>query len=192
MRILLSSTNGAGHLNPLLPYGRALIGHGHEVRVAARKDVRATLETAGLARHEVTDEPNEEELKLFWSRLDAATGDQAHQVGVREGFAGIWALGHRCQSCNRSSAIGSPILSFANSAEFASAVAAEGAGIRHVRVAVHGGGAEEGLLRLATEPFDNLRRDAGLSPDDGAALRGELVFTSFPLSLDGLETTSSR
>jgi hypothetical protein len=62
MRILFTSTGGAGHLQPLLPYARALVQRGHDVRVAAPISVAATLEKAGLM-HVVLDNPDGDTVK---------------------------------------------------------------------------------------------------------------------------------
>jgi UDP:flavonoid glycosyltransferase YjiC (YdhE family) len=43
---------------------------------------------------------------------------------------------------------------------------------------------EEVFPRLVNAPLDALRTAAGLPPDDGASLRAEAVFSSFPASLD--------
>jgi UDP:flavonoid glycosyltransferase YjiC (YdhE family) len=48
MRVLFSSTRGAGHLQPLLPYAHALEAHGHEVKIAGPVDIAETLSAAGL------------------------------------------------------------------------------------------------------------------------------------------------
>jgi UDP:flavonoid glycosyltransferase YjiC (YdhE family) len=42
MRVLFSSTRGAGHLQPLLPYARALVARRHEVAVAAPEEESTT------------------------------------------------------------------------------------------------------------------------------------------------------
>ena len=77
-----------------------------------------------------------------------------------------------------------PDLVVRDSVEFAALVAAERAGVRHARVAVHSVSFEEVLPPLVDAPLDALRAHAGLSPDEGASLRAEPVFSSFPASLD--------
>jgi UDP:flavonoid glycosyltransferase YjiC (YdhE family) len=47
MRVLFSSTRGTGHLQPLLPYARALLGQGHEVLVAGPPDLKEPLREVG-------------------------------------------------------------------------------------------------------------------------------------------------
>ena len=71
------------------------------------------------------------------------------------------------------------------SAEFAAPVAAEKAGIPHVRVAVNNGVAQRERIQYAASALDVLRESVGLAPDNGAALRGEPVFTAFPAALGG-------
>jgi len=90
MRILFSSTSGAGHLGPLVPYAQALARLGHEVRVSAPEGASAALQRAGLVQARVSD-PSDEESKAFWARLDAAKGDDALALGFREGFSGVLA-----------------------------------------------------------------------------------------------------
>ena len=58
MRVLFSSTRGAGHLQPLLPYARALVARRHEVAVAAPEEVSKTVcEARGLPATLPLDHP---------------------------------------------------------------------------------------------------------------------------------------
>src|SRR6478736_2162532 len=68
MRVLFSSTRGAGHLQPLLPYARALVARRHEVAVAAPEEVGKTLRDAGLP-HLPFDHPGDDLLAPIWARL---------------------------------------------------------------------------------------------------------------------------
>jgi len=183
MRILFSSTSGAGHLGPLVPYAQALARLGHEVLVSSSEGASAALQRAGLAHARVAD-PNDEEAKAFWVRMDAAKGDDAQALAWREGFSGLLA---RSAMPALQQTIGDwrPDLIVRESAEFAALVAAERAAIPHARVAVHSGGFEAWGSTHVIESLDALRRAAGLDPDGGAALRAEKVFTAFPASLDG-------
>ena len=70
MRVLFSSTRGAGHLQPLLPYARALVARGHEVAVAAPEGVSKTVRDAGLPLLPF-DHPGDEALAPIWA-LDAS------------------------------------------------------------------------------------------------------------------------
>jgi len=48
MRILFSTTAGAGHMGPLLPLARACVSAGHEVRIACPERARESAAAAGL------------------------------------------------------------------------------------------------------------------------------------------------
>jgi hypothetical protein len=76
MGVLFSSTRGAGHLQPLLPYARALVARGHEVAVAAPIDLSETLRDAGF-RHFVFDRPGDDVLEPIWGRLNAVAHAEA-------------------------------------------------------------------------------------------------------------------
>ncbi len=49
MRVLVTSSPGAGHVHPMVPLARALVAAGHEVRWATAADARPSVERAGLA-----------------------------------------------------------------------------------------------------------------------------------------------
>jgi hypothetical protein len=68
-----------------------------------------------------------------------------------------------------------PDLVVRESAEFAAALAAEEAGLP-ARVAPHCGTAEMGLITLASDSIDDIRREIGLGPDEGLLLPSEQAF----------------
>ena len=71
------------------------------------------------------------------------------------------------------------------SAEFASALAAELHGVSHARVATGLSAAEAVLLSKAAPSVDAIRRKAGLSPDpDAEVLRRSPYLTMFPTALE--------
>src|SRR5882724_1609266 len=168
MRVLFSSTRGAGHLQPLLPYARALMAHGHEVQFTGPVDVAETLRAAGFA-YAPFDHPGDATLAPIWARFRQASPDETLAIAIREIFAG---LNSRAAISKLTETIDTwrPDLVVRDSVEFASAVAAERAGVPHARVAVHMVSFEEIIPRLAAEPLDELRRDAGLAPDGAASL----------------------
>jgi UDP:flavonoid glycosyltransferase YjiC (YdhE family) len=183
VRFLFSSTRGAGHVQPLLPYAKALVAKGHDVLVAGPQDLSGMLQTAGL-KHAPFAHPGDEGLAPLWARLRLVPAEQQTAVVVREIFAGANA---RAAFPGVSDTIRTwqPQLIVREAAEFAVLVAAEAAGVPHVRVAVHHRAAEEQICSLAAEPIDRLRETAGLPADAGAALRAEKSFTSFPESFEG-------
>jgi len=188
MRVLFSSTRGAGHLQPLLPYARALVARGHEVVVAAPADVGETLLSAGLA-HAPFGHPGDDVLKPIWARFRGASDDEVMAIAAGEIFAGCNALAAlpKLQETMRSFR---PDVVVRDSVEYASLVAAAAVGVRCARVAVHSVSFEEVLPPLVAAPVDALRERAGLTPDSGASLRDEAVFSSFPASLDVVPPSS--
>jgi UDP:flavonoid glycosyltransferase YjiC (YdhE family) len=182
MRVLFSSTRGAGHLQPLLPFAHALRAHGHEVQVAGPAEIGETLREAGLT-HAPFDHPGDEALAPIWARFRQVPAGEVNAVAVREIFAGLNAKA-ALPKLRETIDTWRPDLVVRDSMEFGAVVAAERAGVPHARVAVHMVSFEEGIAALAAEPLDKLRRDAGLPPDQAAFLRSEPVFTAFPASLD--------
>lgn len=183
MRVLFTSTRGAGHLQPLLPYLHTLKQRGHDVCVAAPESVSEKLQKNNLP-HAPFDHPGDELLKPIWARFKELSPDEVITVTIREIFAGInvrYALPKLQETIQR----WSPDLIVRESAEMAAIIAAERAGIPHARIAVSNGYMEEDLASRAYDSIDSLRQEIGLDQDNGESLRTEPVFTSFPSSLDG-------
>jgi UDP:flavonoid glycosyltransferase YjiC (YdhE family) len=191
MRVLFSSTRGAGHLQPLLPYARAFVARGHEVAVAAPIDLSETLRDAGFP-HLVFDRPSDDVLGPIWARLNDVAHDEAAGMAIAAGevFGGLNAVAAVPKLRLAISTFG-PQLIVRDSVEYGSLVAAELAQVRHARVAVHSISFEEVFPPNVAAPLDALRASVGLAPDAGAALSAEPVFSSFPASLD-IAPASSR
>lgn len=183
MRVLFSSTRGAGHLHPLLPYAKALVAKGHDVLVAGPQDLSGALQTAGL-KHAPFAHPGDEALAPFWARLRLVPAEQQAALFVREIFAGLNAKAAFPAVLDTIRAW-QPQLIVRDSVEFGVLVAAELAGVPHVRVAVHQRAMEEQICSLAAPPIDSLRQAVGLKADQGGTLRAERSFTSFPESFEG-------
>ena len=183
MRVLFSSTRGTGHINPLLPYARALVADGHEVAVAGPLELGETLRSAGFT-HLSFGHPGDETLAPIWARLRGVSQQEANAIAIGEIFAGANA---RAALPKLLATIGEfrPDLIVRESAEFGALVAAEVAGVPHARVAVHMVSFEESLPSLAGPSLDALRQQHGLPADAGRSLRAEPVFSWFPPSLDG-------
>jgi hypothetical protein len=88
MRVLFSSTRGAGHLQPLLPYARALVARRHEVAVAAPAEVSKTVRDAGLL-HLPFDHPGDAALAPIWARLRGTSESEMMTIAASELFAGV-------------------------------------------------------------------------------------------------------
>ena len=182
MRVLFSSTRGAGHLQPLLPYAHALVAQGHEVQIAGPGEIAETLRAAGLT-HAPFDHPGDATLAPIWARFRGASSEEINAIALRDIFAGVnskAALPKLMQTVDS----WRPDLIVRDSVEFAAAIAAERAGVPHARVAVHMVSFEEIIPPLAAEPLDELRRQAGLPPSGAGFLSAEPVFSAFPASLD--------
>jgi len=190
MRVLFSSTRGVGHLQPLLPYAHALEAHGHEVQIAGPAEIADTLRAAGLA-HAPFAHPGDATLAPIWARFRGASPDETLALAVREIFAGLNSKAALPKLMETIDAW-RPDLIVRDSVEFASAIAAERAGVPHARVAVHMVSFEEIIPALAADPLDELRRDAGLPPSGAGFLSAEPVFSAFPASLDDASPGGGR
>ena len=182
-RILFATTCGTGHLNPLLPYAWELAQRGYKIRVAARIDLADQIEKAGF-EHAVLADPQQEALEAVWKRTKGLPTDEASAIYISEIFGGIVA---RAAMPGMQEVISTwrPALVVRESVEFSSMVAAQAAGLPHVRVEVHNAHSEEKYIPSAIAAVDQLRKEVGLESDDGAAFLCEPVFSFFPQALDG-------
>jgi UDP:flavonoid glycosyltransferase YjiC (YdhE family) len=184
MRILFSTVKDIGHVTPLVPYARRLRDLGHEVRVATSTDegAMAALKKAGLA-YAPFDRPAPDELQAVMKRVDELKGEEAIAFGFREGFAGVAARAAmpKLQQTIREFR---PDLVIRESAEFASLIAAEAAGVPQAGVAVYCSEYESWIAAQVAGAVDQLRTLVGLKPDNGHAQRSQRTFTSFPPSFD--------
>ena len=185
MRILFSSTKGLGHLRPLLPYALKAQSRGHSVCVATPDGADRTLKDLGL-EHTPFATPADDDVKAVTAPWQGLPAQEFTVRFVQKVFADLRpraALPAVRQTINK----WRPDLVVRESGEFAAAIAAEEAGLQHARVAPFCGTVEMRLIALAAEPVDQIRRESGLDPDEGVALRAALSFSSFPPSLDGAE-----
>ena len=87
MRVLFTSTPGAGHLGPLFPFAHALRRAGHEVLLAAPVSAQARVERAGLAYLSFAD-PLERHLVPHWEAVRAADPEEANEIVLGQIFGG--------------------------------------------------------------------------------------------------------
>lgn len=88
MRILFATTGGAGHFGPLIPFARACVDGGHDVRVAAPDSFAESVKRAGLAPAPFPDAPRHL-LGAAFARIPALTMRTADELVVREVFGRI-------------------------------------------------------------------------------------------------------
>src|SRR4051812_41777691 len=183
MRVLFTSTPGAGHLGPLLPFATAVRRAGHEIVVAAPISAQARVEHAGLPFMSHADPP-ESELGPLWARVRATGLEQADALVVGELFAGLRA---RAALPGIELAIDAwrPDVVVRETCEFAGAVAAEARGVAQARVGIGLAASEAMAIGWAAARVDELRAWAGLEPDPrGDRLAAEPYLTLTPPSLE--------
>jgi UDP:flavonoid glycosyltransferase YjiC (YdhE family) len=183
VRALFSSTRGAGHFNPLVPFARAFERAGHEVLVAGPPDLAGPVEAAGFGFWQF-DPPPEDELGEVWARVPELPPDEANATVVGQIFGRLntTAALPRVRAALEE---WRPDVVVRDPNEYGSALAAELHGIPHARVAISLSSSEEVALALAASEVDAIRRAAGLPPDpDAELLRTSPWLSVFPRTLD--------
>jgi UDP:flavonoid glycosyltransferase YjiC (YdhE family) len=183
MRVLFSSTRGAGHFNPLIPFARAFERAGHEVLVAGPPDLAAPVAATGLGFGEF-DPPPEDELGAVWGRVPQLPPEEANEVVVGEIFGRLntTAALPRLRAAFEE---WRPDVVLREPNEYGAALAAELYGVPHARVAIGLASSEELGLALAAGPIDAIRQVEGLPPDPNAeVLRDSPYLSTFPRTLD--------
>jgi UDP:flavonoid glycosyltransferase YjiC (YdhE family) len=164
MKILMSSTSGAGHVGPLIPFAEACLRAGHDVRIAVPDKAMGIVERAGLTGLPV-GYPSEEAHAPVWERVESACAPhEKDAIVVRELFGALYpkaALPAMLTAVER----WRPDLIVRESGELAGSLAAELHGVPQARVAVTLG-LEEEFLAYLPGVLDDLRDELGL-PRDG-------------------------
>jgi UDP:flavonoid glycosyltransferase YjiC (YdhE family) len=183
LRALFSSTRGAGHFNPLVPFARAFERAGHEVLFAGPPDLTGPVESAGFEFCRF-DPPPEDELGAIWGRVPDLPPEEANEVVVGEIFGRL----NTTAALPRLRAVFEewrPDVVVRDPNEYGAALAAELGGIAHARVAIGLASTEELALGIAAGAIDAIRRAEGLPPDpDADRLRSSPYLSVFPATLD--------
>ncbi len=177
MRVLFSTTAGAGHFGPMVPVARALVEAGHEVRVAAPGSFAPVVERAGLVHAPFADAPPEELVRVFAQvpqlpRIDGnvmVIREVFGRIDTRAALPGMRAVVDEWH----------PQVIVREPAELASYVVAEETGIPHLQVAIGLASFEEFFLPLMDEPL----REHGCG-SGAAGLHTAPRLTSVPPRLD--------
>jgi UDP:flavonoid glycosyltransferase YjiC (YdhE family) len=191
LRILITTTGYAGHFLPLVPFARACVRAGHEVRVAAPRSRAAIIERAGLEFQACAD-PAEDDLARIVATVSKLSQRDGHARMMSEGFASIAA---RAILADLLEIAGSwrPEVIVRECQEYAGALAAERHGIPHVRVALGQTAQEEETLSVAAGPVEALRAELGLPADPHAeTLRESPYLTLMPPALEQPGTSAPR
>jgi UDP:flavonoid glycosyltransferase YjiC (YdhE family) len=156
VRVLLASTQGAGHYNPLVPFAEALATRGDDVLFVVPPGLEVTVRKTDYAFRIGADPPTDD-LDRVWARVPSAPPEEAAVLVNREIFgrldtaAMLPAIDQACRDWR-------PDLILHDPTEYASAVAAGQHGIAQAQVAISRAAAEEGSLRLAApalEPYSD-------------------------------------
>ncbi len=168
----MSSSSGAGHFGPLIPFVQALKNRGDEILLAVPPARRRQAEALGVGMLELPDPPKAE-LDEVWERVRSG---QPASVD-REIFAGLNTtaylpdLEQACRDWH-------PDLVMHEAAEFAAPIAAQRNGVRHAQIAIGLAAIESGALHFVAPALDE--RLAGVSE----AIRESPYFTRLPASVD--------
>ncbi|TKG71626.1 glycosyltransferase [Prauserella endophytica] len=183
MRVLFSSTAGAGHFGPMAPFVRSCLRTGHDVLVTGPDALASTAEATGAAFRRV-DDPPADAVAAAYEILATLPHDEANAFMCGEIFGRLRpraALPRLAETI----ADWGPDVVVRESAEFAAAVAAELHDVPHARIAIGLGVMEERFVRYAAESVDGLRRASGLPPDpDATRLHESPYLTLFPAGLE--------
>lgn len=182
MRVLVCTTAGAGHFGPMVPFAEALRRAGHDILVAAPQSFAPVVERAGLAHHGLAD-ADPEELQAIFAGLSGLPQEEAGAIVISEVFGridttaslpGVEAVVDQWH----------PDLVLRESAEFASYLVAESAGIPHVHVAIGVGSFDETARKVVEPSLTALGAAPGLE-----SLWSAPTVTLVPESLEAAATT---
>ena len=177
MRVLLASTSGGGHVQPLVSFARALVERGHEVAFVAAPSASTTRVSEDF-RFFPGGSPDEEVAHAFWSDVASLGRSAASRAVEREWFAGL-CLSSMLAPVERVVQEWRPDLVLREPCEYASAIVADRAGLRHATVGISTGIAESSVLSdIVSEDLD------AYSPGLARRLRGAPFLTGMPESLD--------
>jgi UDP-N-acetylglucosamine:LPS N-acetylglucosamine transferase len=184
VRTLFTSLRTTSHFLPLVPFIEACRRRGHEVAVAAPRDLAERVAKTEAAFFPV-GHPGDEGLRPIWARLRGVSEGEATRIVIGEIFAGVSAAA-ALPDLLAAIETWRPSVVVRESQEYAAVVAAEKLGVPHLRVAITARASDAELLAIAAPPVDGHGRGVGLSPDpSGERIRGETTFTLFPASLEG-------
>ena len=170
--MLFASTQGAGHFGPLIPFIDACERAGHEVLIVGPP----TLKSRGYP-FRAGARPPDEILGPLWGRMPSLPPGQGDVVVVGTIFA---RLNVEAMLPTLDAVIEEwvPDLVIRECSEFASAIAADAHGIRHVRVSIGVAQVEEAALAIASPALDERR------PGVAARIAVSPYLTCFPASVD--------
>jgi UDP:flavonoid glycosyltransferase YjiC (YdhE family) len=190
MRILFSTTAGAGHLGPLVPFARALQRAGHDVLVAAPASFRLAVEGARFPFAPFADRDDADAGAMFAKIGAAGSFEESNRIMVRDGFGRLFPSA-ALPKLLRVIDDWHPDVIVRETAEMASLAAAIGRGIPRVQVAIGLLGVMDMLGGEAMGPLADVAAEHGLTIPADASPFDEPTLTLTPATLDdpGRRTT---
>jgi UDP:flavonoid glycosyltransferase YjiC (YdhE family) len=182
MRVLFSTTAGAGHFGPLIPFARACVTAGHEVRVAAPSTFASAVEGAGF-EHAPFDDVPPDVMGAVFGRLPGLPRQEANAIVVGEVFGRLDAQAALPGVMSTIDAW-SPDVVVREPCEFGSWAAAERAGVPQVVVWIGLAGMADQFEPILREPLADLRWRAGLPADGGGPFAAAATFSLVPAGFD--------
>jgi UDP:flavonoid glycosyltransferase YjiC (YdhE family) len=183
MRVLFSTTAGAGHFGPMIPVARACQAAGHAVAVAAPASFAGSVGEAGLPHLPFPDVPADQ-LGAVFGRLPSLPREEANRLVVGEIFGRLDAQA-ALPTLLDTIRDWAPDVVVRDPAEFGALVAAEASGLPQVQVAIDMGGFIPAMADTLDGPIRELEQLAGIGESRGAQrLLATPTFSSVPAALD--------
>ena len=154
MRVLFASTQGTGHFGPLIPFIDAAVRGGHETLIVGPP----TLKARGYEFRPGASPPDEI-LGPLWGGMASLPPGQGDLVVVGQIFAAL-NVDAMLPTFEQTIEEWKPDLVLRESAEFASAIAAERQAVRHIRVSVGVALVEEASIAIAAPALEE--REPGI------------------------------
>ena len=183
VRVLFSTTAGAGHFGPMIPVAHACQAAGHGVAVAAPASFAKSVADAGLAHLPFPDVPADQMGAVF-GRLPSLPREEANRIVVAEVFGRLDAQA-ALPTLMDTIRDWTPDIVVRDPAEFGALVAADRSGLPQVQVAIDMGGFIPAAADWLDEPIRELERMAGIDDIRGSQRAlATPTFSSVPAALD--------
>lgn len=187
MRVLFSTTAGAGHFGPLVPFANACVAAGHDVQVAAPASFADSVAGAGFDHSPFADVPTDI-MEAVFGRLPGLPHEEANAIVIGEVFARLDAQA-ALPGLTATIEAYRPDVVISEPTEFGSWAAAERAQVPQIIVSIGLTDMTDQVLEVAGEPLAELRAIAGLPADPQLdRLKAVPCFTLVPATLDGAPT----
>jgi UDP:flavonoid glycosyltransferase YjiC (YdhE family) len=184
MRLLFATTQGLGHVTPLLPFARAARAVGHDVLLAGPAPVAPVADREGLPFHPLAG-PDAAALDAARAGLAPLAGLLRIEAAVRGLFVEAYGAAALPGMLDLVAAW-RPDAILHETAEVSAAVAGDALGVPTVRVGVAlATPYEDWWLAMSAEAVDALRAAHGLRRDPGGARAARTpLFTQAPAALE--------